>query len=46
MFIEKPLNMKANDQYRLLWAVCASAVRSGELAVFCLISSHSVDLII
>lgn len=46
MFIEKPLNMKANDQYRLLWAVCASAVFSGELAVFCLILGHSVDLFI
>lgn len=46
MFIEKPLNMKANDQHGLLWAVCASAVMSGELAVFCFISSHSVDLII
>lgn len=46
MFIEKPLNMKANDQHRLLWAVCASAVLSGELQVFCLILSHLVDLFI
>lgn len=46
MFIEKPLNMKANDQHRLLWAICASAVLSGELPVFCLILSHSVDLFV